>query len=51
MTTIVGTLGALILGGAIGTFTLVGVVHNQTSPSDSSSSSSSSSEDQIAYGE
>ena len=49
MTTIVGTLGALILGGAIGTFTLVGVVHNQTTPS--SDSSSVTSEDQIAYGE
>lgn len=51
MTTIVGTLGALILGGAIGTFTLVGVVHNQTTPSGDSSSNVSSPEDQIAYGE
>jgi len=32
LTTIIGTLGALILGGAVGTFTLVGVVNSQTSP-------------------
>jgi hypothetical protein len=32
LTTIVGALGALILGGAVGTFTLMGVVNNQTSP-------------------
>jgi hypothetical protein len=50
LTTIVGTLGALILGGAVGTFTLMGVVNNQTSPKGDSPASVSSPQDEISYG-
>ena len=50
MTTIIGTLGALILGGAVGTFTLVGVVNSQTSPQGDSPASVSSPQDEISYG-
>ena len=32
MTTILGTLGALFLGAAVGSVTLVGVINSQTSP-------------------
>ena len=32
MTTILGTLGALVLGAAVGSVTLVGVINSQTSP-------------------
>lgn len=50
MTTIVGTLGALLLGGVVGTFTLVGVVNNQTTPKGESPASVSSPQDEITYG-
>lgn len=33
MTTIFGTIGALVLGAAVGSVTLIGVVNSQTSPS------------------
>ena len=35
-TTILGTLGALVLGAAVGSVTIIGLVNNQTSPSDAS---------------
>lgn len=35
-TTILGTLGALFLGAAVGSVTLVGLVDSQTSPSGTS---------------
>lgn len=49
MTTIVGALGALILGGAVGTFTLMGVVNNQTSPQGDSPANVSE-EAEVSYG-
>ena len=49
MTTIIGTIGALVLGGAVGTFTLMGVVTNQTSPKGESPANVSQ-ETEITYG-
>ncbi|GAA4366218.1 hypothetical protein [Nocardioides caricicola] len=49
MTTIIGAIGALVLGGAIGTFTIVSAVNSVSSPSDSPSSVSSE-QGEIPYG-
>jgi len=49
LTTIIGTIGALVLGGAIGTFTLMSVVTDQTSPKGDSPANVSV-ETEIAYG-
>lgn len=49
MTTIVGAFSALILGGVVGTFTLIGVVNNQTSPKGDSPANVSE-QAEVSYG-
>jgi hypothetical protein len=48
--TILGTLGALVLGAAVGSVTIVGLVDSQTSPSGQSPASVTDPQAQVQYG-